>query len=161
VVRLWQEPVENYLNGGLGTLPLAPLCDVSPEDLPSVIRRMEERLDSGISNTEAGTLWVATYVLMGLRYAPILVDQLLKGVRGMKESATYQAILAEGRTEGELIGEVKGELKLLLKLGILRFGQPDATTVATLSAITSSNRIEQLGVRLLEVESWTELLADA
>jgi len=41
-------------------------------------------------------LWTATYVLMGLKYPSAFTEQLLRGVRQMKESVTYQAILAEG-----------------------------------------------------------------
>jgi hypothetical protein len=29
VVRLWRQPVERFLSGGLGTLPLAPLCQMA------------------------------------------------------------------------------------------------------------------------------------
>ena len=75
----------------------------------------------------------------------------------MKESDTYQAILEEG----EVRGEVKGERNSLLLLGGKRFGQPDATTLATIQAITTLEQLEQLMERLLEVESWAELLNNA
>ena len=39
VVRTWEQPVEGILAGGLGTLPLAPIADVSPAALPDVLRR--------------------------------------------------------------------------------------------------------------------------
>src|SRR5438132_8203951 len=44
VVRTWQQPVEQVLTGGLGTLPLAPLTNVARSSLPEVVRRMDERL---------------------------------------------------------------------------------------------------------------------
>jgi hypothetical protein len=47
VVRLWQEPVERFLDGGSGVLPLAPLCAVPREALHGVIRRMEARVEAG------------------------------------------------------------------------------------------------------------------
>ena len=72
----------------------------------------------------------------------------------MKESDTYQAILDEGKAEGK-IEEAKG---MLLRLGERRFGLPDATTRKSLEAITGLPELEQLIFRLLEVESWTELL---
>lgn len=75
----------------------------------------------------------------------------------MKESDTYQAILEEG----EVRGEVKGERNALLRLGSKRFGQPDEATLATLQAITTVERLEQLMDRLLEAESWAELLNSA
>ncbi|HLK59698.1 MAG TPA: DUF4351 domain-containing protein [Chthonomonadaceae bacterium] len=73
----------------------------------------------------------------------------------MKESDTYMAILEEGEAKGE----IKGERNLLLLLGRKRLGEPDAAMLAALEAITSPKRLEQLGERLLDVESWAELLA--
>jgi hypothetical protein len=152
VVRVWEQPLESFLQGGLGMLPLAPLCDVKPEALPGVIRQMEQRIEAEAPE-EAGTLWSSTYILMGLRYSREFASQLLKGVRAMKESVTYQAIQEEG--------EVKGERKALLRVGSKRFGQPDATTLASIEAITTLERLEKLMDRLLEAESWVELLNNA
>lgn len=163
VVRVYEQPVEAVLAGGLATLPLAPLADVSPSALPGVVRRMEERIGAEAAPDQAGMLWTAAYVLMGLKYPAALVTQLLKGVRQMKESATYQAILQEGRAEGEARGEEWGRAEearaLIVRLGRKRFGSPDAATEAALGAITSRERLEQLAERLLEAESWSELLA--
>jgi len=44
VIKVWELPVESLLNGGIGTVPLAPIAAVSPEQLPEIIRRMEQRL---------------------------------------------------------------------------------------------------------------------
>jgi predicted transposase YdaD len=156
VVRAWQKPVEAVLTGGLGTLPLAPLTDLSPSALPEVIRRMEERISKETSPAEAGLLWTATYVLMGLRYSPQLASQLLQGVRAMKESATYQAIIEEDREEGR----VEEARALLLRHGTKRFGPPAPQAQAALEAITAIDRLELLSERLLDVESWDELLVD-
>jgi len=161
VVRVWEQPVQVFLQGGVGTLPLAPLCNIAPEALPALIRQMEQRIDAEAPD-EAGTLWTSTYILMGLRYPREFAAQLLKGVRAMKESVTYQAILeegeAKGREEGRVEGRVEGERNLLLRLGGKRFGPPDVRTVAAIQAITSLEHLEQLGERMLEVESWAELL---
>src|SRR5579883_3104070 len=51
VVRLWQQPLELFLSGGLGLLPLAPLCQL-PADVPveqtlrEVIHQIDLRLGS-------------------------------------------------------------------------------------------------------------------
>lgn len=155
VVRLWEEPVERYLEGCLSALPLAPLCAVSENELPGVVRRMQERIE-GESGDE-GTLWTATYLLMGVRYKSALIQNLLKGVRRMKDSVTYQEIIEEGKAEGEAIGAVKGERNLILLQGGKRFGEPSAVTLATLQRVTSPAELERLALRLLEVESWSEL----
>jgi hypothetical protein len=72
----------------------------------------------------------------------------------MKESSTYQYTLEEGRVEGR----VEGERRLLLLMGSKRFGEPDAQIRAALENITSPQQLEQLAVRIFEVESWRELL---
>jgi len=152
VVRVWQKPVEEVLAGGLATLPLAPLSAVRKAALPGVIRRMAERVRREASPGDAARLWTATYVLMGLRYQEAVITQLLEGVREMRESVTYQAILREGREE-----EARA---ILLRLGSKRFGPPAETARAALETATGIERLERLSERLLDVESWEELLAE-
>jgi hypothetical protein len=76
---------------------------------------------------------------------------LFQGVRAMRESDTYLAILDEGRLE-----EAK---KLIFRLGQRRFGPPSEGIHARLTAETDLDRLEFLGERLLDVSSWEELLA--
>jgi predicted transposase YdaD len=99
-------------------------------------------------------LWSATYILMGLRYEQPLIQTLLRGVVSMKESVTYQAIIEEGRAEGE----AKEARKMLLLLGRDRFGEPSAMIMALLDAMTDLARLEALAIRLLHVKTWEELL---
>lgn len=157
VVRVWQMDVESILQGGLGTLPFAPISHVRQADLPGIIRQMESRIDSEAnSDIEAGELWTATYVLMGLRYDRAFNAELLKGVRRMKESNTYQAILEEGRQEGELIEAQR----MLLRAGRNRLGQPSEVVEAAVLRIGSRERLELLVDRLFGVETWEELLQE-
>jgi hypothetical protein len=65
VLRVWRMPVEAFLSGGLGTLPLAPLADVSREALPAVIQRMGERLRAEGEPSQVAQVWTAAYLLMG------------------------------------------------------------------------------------------------
>jgi len=74
-------------------------------------------------------------------------------------SSTYQAILAEGRAKAIQEGRVEGGRSFVLRLGSKRFGPPDAAMRARLDAITSTEQLERLAGRLLEVETWSELLA--
>ena len=69
----------------------------------------------------------------------------------MKESSTYQAILAKGRTD-----EAR---KIVLRQGAKRFGPADARTRSEIEAIADVHRLEQLTERLLDVSSWDDLLA--
>jgi hypothetical protein len=75
----------------------------------------------------------------------------------MEESATYQFILAEGETRGA----VKEARRILILMGEKKFGaSPDAATRRALNRIAQLERLESLGVRLLRVESWKELLQE-
>lgn len=152
VIRVWELDPEALLSGGISTVPLAPISNVRPADLPAVIERMKKRLSR--EKRRVRELWAATYILMGLRYSPDLADTLLRGVLTMKESSTYQAILAEGRAEGA----VAGERKMLQLMGTERFGTPDPHVVAALNQIRDLEKLEALGIRLLTATDWYDLL---
>ena len=160
VVRVWQKPVEEVLAGGLGTLPLAPLANITEQDLPDVIARMKTRIDAEATPEQAGKLWTATNVLMGLRYEAELTQQLLQGVMNMKESVTYQAIVEEGRQEGRQEGRADEARRLLLRLGTLRFGTPTEQAQTQIMTVPSLDKLEELSDRILSAESWDELLQE-
>ncbi len=79
----------------------------------------------------------------------------------MRESATYQAILDEGRNEGRDEGRTEEARRLLLLIGGERFGPPDDRIRAALESINAVERLEQLIQRLLHVSNWDELLASS
>jgi hypothetical protein len=170
VVRIWQIPAEQLLAGGVGTLPLAPISAVSAAELPELIARMAQRLQSRRLRRYAEEVWSETYILLGLRYSPEFAQQLLRGVRAMKESSTYQAILeegeAEGKRKGEAIGMRKGEQqgalaearKILRIQGEARFGAPNPQSAAVMDSLNQLGQLEQLLVRLHQCASWDELL---
>jgi predicted transposase YdaD len=151
VVRLWRQPVEALLAGGIGTLPLAPLARVRRHDLPGVLERMRTRLTGEAARPMAAKLWAATYVLMGLRYPRELADRILQGVLAMEESVTYQAIIERGR-----VSEAR---RLILAAGRKKFGRPDRATQAAIEGIADLDRLEALLERVFDVNSWQELLA--
>ncbi len=142
------------LAGDLATLPLAPLAAGADDMLPEVVRRMDERLNRETTSSDAAQLWTATYVLMGLRYPDEVTRELLRGVRNMRESTTYQAILEEGRAEGRA-DEAR---RIVLRQGRLKFGPPDRRARAALERITDVEQLEQLTDRVLAATSWEELL---
>jgi hypothetical protein len=79
----------------------------------------------------------------------------------MKESMTYQKILAdgmaEGRAEGIALGRTKGERLLFLKFATRRLGEPDERTLSIIQAATA----EQIGAwmeAILTIENWSELI---
>ena len=171
VVRVWEVPVETILHGGLATLPMAPLADLGNTPLPRLIEQLAERIDREASIEEAGEIWTATYVLMGLSYSTEETETLLRGVRAMNESVTFQAILEQGREQGREQGLEQGReqgleqgrlqeaVTLLFKFGRKQFGAASPSVVTSIEQITDLSRIEQLHERLHEVKSWDELLA--
>jgi hypothetical protein len=161
-VRVWQVSAEKWLSGGLGLLPLAPLGDVQPGELPAVIARMKQRLAQTVPPSEADVFWSATFILMGLRYEQALIKSLLQEVGNMKESVTYRAILEEGEAKGRAEGRAEGKAEeahdILLLLGREQLGEPSADVQATLDAITDVDRLKDLILRLKQAASWQELL---
>ena len=175
VVRLWQLPPEAVLEGGIGTFPLAPLTKVARPELPRLIREMAQRIDREAKLPAAESLWTATYVLLGLEYEQEFASQLLRGVRAMKESVTYQAILQEGREEGREEGLVQGRVQgreegreegrsesrqILLALGTVRFGKPSPKIRRAVARIADPETLKRLAVRVLSARNWTELLGE-
>lgn len=163
VVRVWQTPAEVFLSGGLGTLPLAPLSDVAAADLPGVLGRMDERLRRDVPPRTRDELWKLTSILMGARYPTEYILEQLKMAINLGESSFLRDMsakwLAEGRAEGRAEARTEGARTLILRMGEKRFGAPTDQVKAALDAITDPNRLEELGVRLLDASSWDELLA--
>ncbi len=161
VLRVWEIPAATWLSGGLGLVPLAPLGSVLKADLPAIVAQMKQRFDRE-APSQAKELWSAVYILMGLRYERALTQTLLRGVKDMKESVTYQAIVEEGKVEGKVEGKAEGKAeearKVLLLLGREQFGEPSAKVVALLDAVTDLGQLEALLLRLRHVKSWEELL---
>jgi hypothetical protein len=98
IVRVWEKPPEDYLNGGLGVSVLAPLSNVAEERLPEVIRHMEAvvaRLAK--SPKEAAMVWSTAYWYMGLRYPADLVNRLLANALPLLyQDKTYLGMVAGG-----------------------------------------------------------------
>jgi predicted transposase YdaD len=157
-IRVWQLPVASLLESDPGTLPLAPISALSAAELPSVIARMKERLQSRRLKPRAAGLWTATRVLMGLRYTQPLVDKLLEGVTGMEESVTYQAIVAKGVEKGRREGEVAGLKEALVIVGSQHFGDPDDQVIAALEALEDADQLKRLHTRLRSAAGWHDLL---
>jgi hypothetical protein len=160
VVRLWQENAESFLTAGICLVPLAPLTNVSENDLPVLITRMADRINQE-PPARAAKLWTATCLLMGLRFPDDLTFSLLEGVQKMQESTTYQRILREGRAEGLTEGRILGVRELIFRHGRRRFAQPDAATIAAVEAIHDFDQLKALLDRAYDpnVHDWNELLA--
>ncbi|HTU93583.1 MAG TPA: hypothetical protein VMF69_26115 [Gemmataceae bacterium] len=163
VIRLWQVPVERLLASGLGTLPLAvlgqmPAGRTADEALPEIIARLMQRIEAEALPEQVPILLTASYVLTGLRESRERALELFQGARKMRDSTTYQAILDEGRAEGEIKGRAEEARRLLLRLGRKHLGDAEATIETAVRAITDVEHLELLAERITEVASWQDLL---
>jgi predicted transposase YdaD len=167
VVRLWQLPVATILRGGLATLPLALLCDLSGTTPEDVVQSLEGQIGRDAALEDRRKLWASTYLLAGVRYAPEIAGKLLeRAVAQMKESSTYQKILADGRQEGisQGIAEglsqgiAEGERELFLRMARKHLGEPDTTTLSLVQS-ASKETIEVWADQLLTSSTWQELIA--
>ena len=164
VVRMWQEPVELFLHGGLGLLPLATLCQM-PEDkslsdaLRKVVREIDRRLAKEAAHAQAVGLMTAAFILTGMRVPKETLASIYDGVRIMHESTAYDEWVEEGERRGEIRGEIRTSHRLLLRLGRKRFGAADPSTEAALTAIQDLDRLERMAEAVLTVNSWQELLS--
>lgn len=176
VVKVWEQPVEKILAAGLTVLPLAPVARVEPARVPDVLMAISARFEQEITREQAGTLWDAIEILMGLRFPEEEVGRMIQeysdklfGIRGIEESSVYQGILrkgeARGRAEGEARGRAEGALeearRILIRHGTKKFGPPDQRADAQIVALDDLDRLHDLVDRVLDVAAWDELLADS
>ncbi len=106
-------------------------------------------------------------LLMNLIYPESIANDLLQGKNYMRESTTYQAILREGKAEGIAEGIAQGlaqgkaeeAKRLLLLLGRKQFGPAGEEVEAKIDAMSDVEKLEELNKRVLDVSSWSDLLA--
>ena len=157
VIRVWELPVEYFLNGGIGTLPLAPLSNVSPEDLPFVMMQIEERIKKELPQDEIEEFWTDVYLLLGLKYENEKAISLMKGVVGMEASSTYKAIVERGILIGETRGIQLEARNVVLNMGKAIFGEPSQETIKKIESVPTIEELHKLQMRLiLGLNTWEE-----
>src|SRR5581483_824241 len=116
----------------LGTTPLAmlgalPEGVVTEDALAAVAQRLIERLEREAPPERVRKLLTAAFVLTGLRVRRDVARHAFRGVRAMKDSDTYMAIIDEGREE-----QVKEDIMFV---ALKRFGPADQAIEARLAGI--------------------------
>jgi len=165
-LRLW-EAADRIRSGEFAALaPLLVLC----EDEPSRETVLEEiaLIKSAALSEQVRTdlMAVALRVASSRLSWDILEPLFRKELEIMKEQGVIAEWLSEreregearGEARGEVKGEVRGERNIIIRQGTRRFGPPSSDVLERLSAIDSLEFLEALSLRLLEVESWTELI---
>lgn len=155
VMRMWEQSSDAFLHSGISVLPLATLCRL-PDDrsLPTamreIVQEIERRLERECDQSRAARLMTAAFVMAGLRVKRDELGPIFDGVKIMHESSAYDLILEEGG--------VREAQRIILRQGKKRFGPPDETITATLSAIKDLDRLERLSDAVLGAANWQELL---
>ena len=139
IIELWERPVEELLTSDVSLLPLAMLGRV-PEGvsvevgLASVVHQLIERVNQETTSEQGKRIVTSAFTLTGLRVNRSVARNLFLGVRAMRDSDTYMAILEEG--------EAAGIREVLLLLGRKLFGEPDAATKASLEGMEDLPAVE-------------------
>ena len=151
VIKAWELSAETLMSLGVGVLPLVPISSVQRSEIPALVKRMADRFRSEVPRAIEAELWTATFVLTGLRYDDKFAEMLLRGVRNnMKESSTYLAIVEEGAA--------RARADDILRICTKRLGKPTRKVQETILATTDEARLLTLLDRVLDVETWAELL---
>lgn len=132
------------------------------EEVAEVMNVVHYRFDREAEPERAEELSTATYILLGLSYEDAFIKTLTSGVRKMRESSTYQAILREGRDEGIIIGRIQGRVEeaqqSLLLMGTRKFDNPTAEQREKIETETSREQLETWLLSLLDSPYWDTLL---
>lgn len=155
VVRVWETAAEHFLGGPLGLLPFAPITAVDPDRASPVISEMKQRINREATRAQADRLWEATSILLTLRFA----DDNLEALRRLMSNVDL-AETAYGKIVMEF-GEIRHAQKTILRQGGKKFGPAPADVEATVKGIDDLGRLNDLIDRVLEVNSWSELMAES
>lgn len=78
VLRAWQQPSERFLVGGLGTVPLAPIGDVTEAQLPQTFEKVWQRLTGSLDRPSATEAMTATAIIAALRFPDTLIENVVR-----------------------------------------------------------------------------------
>jgi hypothetical protein len=152
VLRVWTQPEAAFLRGPLALLPLAALTDEAEPHLAETVEQSLQRIRDEAPASEASTIQLALFLLLGLRYDPAVTESLFLRAKAMQESSTYHwlkerdaRIRAEGLREG------------ILRTGRKKLGEPSAHLLAALEKIDNHDRLRALADAVGEAVSWDDL----
>lgn len=158
VFRVWEKPVETFLNGPLGLVPFAPLADVQTDDLPKILTAVKDRLDRDASRSDGEFLRETTFQLLALRYDKVFIHKMREFMTqlDLSQNSWVQAI----RQEGAEYARLEQIRKDILNLGFEKFGDVPDTARTSVGSVNDLARLEKLLRRVLSVHSWQELFGN-
>ncbi len=181
-VLLWEHEAEIRTGALRALAPLLLLWEDNPEETGlALVREGIRTIDAAGFTDEQRRESLALLYVIGFRtfaasalrvnFGDKMID--VKQTETIKEwldeardEARVEALeegLEKGREEGLVLGRIEGRVgkarDLLVQHGTLRFGKPRRKTLTALDRIPDEARLDSLAARLLEVETWDELLA--
>ena len=152
VIRLWEQPASIFLES-VGLYPFASLAQTDQPEL--VLREVAARIEKITEPKLQADISAMSYVLAGLVLDRDRVRRIIRRDI-MRESVTYQEILAEGEVKGETQGRVKEARTLIIRLLTKKLGNVSPDLVAKIEALPLE-RVESLGEDLLDFTAIADL----
>jgi predicted transposase YdaD len=158
VIRLWEEPVEDFMSIP-ALLSYAVLAQTN--DRERVLERVVVELERVASREERNNLVAAAGIFAGLELSQDTIRTIIRS-DVMRESVIYQEILQEGRIEGRVEGRDRGRVEegraLVLRQLTRKLGNLTPELTARVNSL-SIDRVELLGEALLDFHKLDELIA--
>ena len=156
VIRLWEQPSSIFLES-VGLYPFASLAQTDEPEL--VLREVAARIEEIPERKLQSDISAMSYILAGLVLDRNRVERIIRRDI-MRESVTYQEILAEGEVKGKTQGLMEGRINeaksLTTRLLTRKLGNVSPTLLAKIEALPLE-RLELLGEDLLDFTSIANL----
>ena len=141
----------------MGLYPFASLAQTDEPEL--VLREVAARIDKIPERKLQSDISAMSYILAGLVLDQNQIGRIIRRDI-MRESVTYQEILAEGEVKGKTQGLVEGRINeaksLTIRLLTRKLGNISPTLLAKIEALPLE-RLELLGEDLLDFSSIANL----
>jgi hypothetical protein len=155
VVRLWRQPLQSFLEGGVGLLPLATLCKMPAgmpmeQSLHAVVHEIDQRLAALPDHAQAVRLMSAAFTLASSRFSKDTTRRIFEGVTIMHKPTLWDEVEEK---------QMQWSKRLLLRVGRKKFGDPDRKDETAFNKIKELARLDRMIDAIFEANSWKELLA--
>ena len=154
VVRLWEQPLEPFLNAP-GLLPFAVLSQT--DDPAKTLQEVARRIETIPERPEQSSVAASAAILAGLVLNKQTIQRILRA-EIVRESVIYQEIKAEGKVEGKVEGRLEEGTALVLRLLQRRVGELEEALEERVRTL-SLEKLEALAEALLDFANEEDLLA--
>jgi hypothetical protein len=155
VVRVWERSMDDLFAGGPGLMPLAvlgkpPKGQSRAKAIPGTLVSIAEEATRSAPLDRATRIVAAALLLAGMHIETDTIRDVIRRFPVVIESSAYEAF--------EQIVGVKRFRELIQLMGREKFGAPTPAQEKKLAAIEDYERLKRLGVRLIKVDTWDDLL---